>query len=249
MGRRLLTPPVLVCAAFIAVGCGAHAADPATGSSTFQQTQESATTAPPTARHTTVTKPWYRRGMHGPAFESPTGNIRCGVDRSDPMQLLCKTLNNGRGVDLDILTSSVPSSVTFTSQPPVLSYGRFWSSRNFVCWSRTDGVYCRSLYSRHGFLINRDAISQRVWPRSLIRPADGSSGGGSPGSGLTTGDEPDQQAACDPNYSGQCLDPNALDYDCGGGSGDGPGYVYGTVQITGYDHYGLDGDGDGYGCD
>jgi hypothetical protein len=52
---------------------------------------------------------------------------------------------------------------------------------------------------------------------------------------------------CDPNYSG-CLDPNASDYDCAGGSGDGPLYT-GTVEVIGYDHYGLDEDGDGIGCE
>lgn len=52
---------------------------------------------------------------------------------------------------------------------------------------------------------------------------------------------------CDPNYSG-CLDPNAIDYDCEGGSGDGPLYT-GTVEVLGVDHYGLDDDGDGIGCD
>jgi hypothetical protein len=53
--------------------------------------------------------------------------------------------------------------------------------------------------------------------------------------------------ACDPNYSG-CLDPNSPDYDCEGGSGDGPDYT-GTVTVLGTDHYGLDDDGDGIGCD
>ena len=52
---------------------------------------------------------------------------------------------------------------------------------------------------------------------------------------------------CDPNYSG-CLDPNAVDYDCEGGSGDGPLYT-GTVEVLGVDHYGLDDDSDGIGCD
>jgi hypothetical protein len=52
---------------------------------------------------------------------------------------------------------------------------------------------------------------------------------------------------CNPNYSG-CLDPYASDYDCAGGSGDGPLYT-GTVEVIGYDEYGLDDDGDGIGCD
>jgi hypothetical protein len=54
---------------------------------------------------------------------------------------------------------------------------------------------------------------------------------------------------CDPNYSGACLDPNASDYDCAGGSGNGPLYVSGTVTVVGDDHYGLDADGDGLGCE
>lgn len=52
---------------------------------------------------------------------------------------------------------------------------------------------------------------------------------------------------CDSNYSG-CLDPNASDYDCAGGSGDGPRYTA-RVEVLGNDHYGLDGEGDGVGCE
>jgi len=53
---------------------------------------------------------------------------------------------------------------------------------------------------------------------------------------------------CEPNYVGACLDPNASDYDCEGGSGDGPMYT-GTVTVVGEDHYGLDSDSDGTGCE
>ena len=53
---------------------------------------------------------------------------------------------------------------------------------------------------------------------------------------------------CDPNYAGACLDPNSPDYDCAGGSGDGPDYT-GRVNVVGEDHFGLDRDGDGIGCD
>lgn len=56
------------------------------------------------------------------------------------------------------------------------------------------------------------------------------------------------EAECDPNYVGACLDPYASDYDCAGGSGDGPDYT-GPVQVVGDDHYGLDADGDGYACE
>jgi hypothetical protein len=53
--------------------------------------------------------------------------------------------------------------------------------------------------------------------------------------------------ACNANYSG-CLKADASDYDCSGGSGDGP-YYTGPVAVLGYDEYGLDADGDGYGCE
>lgn len=54
---------------------------------------------------------------------------------------------------------------------------------------------------------------------------------------------------CDPSYRGACLDPNASDYDCAGGSGNGPEYVDGPVEVVGDDHFGLDADGDGTGCE
>jgi len=57
-----------------------------------------------------------------------------------------------------------------------------------------------------------------------------------------------ESSECDPNYRGACLDPSSYDYDCEGGSGDGPDYT-GPVTVVGEDHYGLDGDGDGYGCE
>jgi endonuclease YncB( thermonuclease family) len=53
---------------------------------------------------------------------------------------------------------------------------------------------------------------------------------------------------CHPSYTGPCLDPNASDYDCAGGSGDGPLYT-GKVRVVGPDVFGLDPDGDGWGCE
>jgi hypothetical protein len=55
-------------------------------------------------------------------------------------------------------------------------------------------------------------------------------------------------ASCHPSYEGECLDPSVSDYDCEGGSGNGPGYT-GRVSVVGPDEYGLDRDGDGVGCD
>jgi hypothetical protein len=60
--------------------------------------------------------------------------------------------------------------------------------------------------------------------------------------------EPKPVSNCHPSYTGACLDPSASDYDCAGGSGDGPKYT-GTVTVVGPDVFGLDGDGDGTGCE
>jgi hypothetical protein len=48
---------------------------------------------------------------------------------------------------------------------------------------------------------------------------------------------------CDPNYSG-CV-PIASDVDCAGGTGNGPAYVDGPVDVIGTDIYELDRDHDG----
>jgi hypothetical protein len=53
---------------------------------------------------------------------------------------------------------------------------------------------------------------------------------------------------CDPSYQGACLNPNSSDYDCAGGSGDGPDYT-GPVEVVGDDHFDLDRDGDGVACE
>lgn len=58
---------------------------------------------------------------------------------------------------------------------------------------------------------------------------------------------PPASSGCDPNYSG-CV-PISSDVDCAGGSGNGPAYAQGPVQVTGSDIYGLDADHDGIGCE
>ena len=53
-------------------------------------------------------------------------------------------------------------------------------------------------------------------------------------------------SSCTPGYD-PCLAPASdYDYDCAGGSGDGPGYT-GPVRVTGSDPYQLDADADGDG--
>jgi len=76
---------------------------------------------------------------------------------------------------------------------------------------------------------------------------DGSDSGGNLSDG---GDDSSASSGggggCTPGYD-PCLPP-ASDYDCSGGTGDGPEYT-GYVQISGSDPYDLDSDGDGSGCD
>jgi micrococcal nuclease len=53
---------------------------------------------------------------------------------------------------------------------------------------------------------------------------------------------------CHSSYTGACLTPGIGDYDCAGGSGNGPNYT-GRVNVVGYDEFDLDRDGDGAGCE
>jgi hypothetical protein len=53
---------------------------------------------------------------------------------------------------------------------------------------------------------------------------------------------------CHAGYTGACLKPDAVDYDCRGGNGDGPDFVGAPVRVTGSDPYELDGNGDGWAC-
>jgi hypothetical protein len=54
---------------------------------------------------------------------------------------------------------------------------------------------------------------------------------------------------CDPAYPDVCLHDGIGDYDCAGGTGDGPNYVHGPIRVLPPDPFDLDRDGDGTGCD
>jgi hypothetical protein len=59
---------------------------------------------------------------------------------------------------------------------------------------------------------------------------------------------PAKKQQCHPSYKGACLDPYASDYDCLGGSGNGPKYT-GVVRVVGPDVFRLDSNGNGIGCE
>ena len=77
----------------------------------------------------------------------------------------------------------------------------------------------------------------RVKPRSVVRIVI---------SDVERPPDTSESRNCTPGYS-PCLPP-ASDYDCAGGTGNGPEYVDGLVEVTGADPYDLDRDGDGVGC-
>ncbi|HEX5913111.1 MAG TPA: PASTA domain-containing protein [Rubrobacter sp.] len=65
---------------------------------------------------------------------------------------------------------------------------------------------------------------------------------------LVTAKPAPQQPSADCQGYSPCIPPGP-DVDCAGGEGDGPRFVSGPVQVTGSDPYGLDGDGNGVGCE
>lgn len=88
---------------------------------------------------------------------------------------------------------------------------------------------------------------------ALLLPAGAAGGATADSSRATAGDgAPSATAAkrkCHSSYRGRCLKPNASDYDCAGGSGNGPYYVSGPFRVVGSDPYRLDSDGDGIACE
>ena len=83
----------------------------------------------------------------------------------------------------------------------------------------------------------RAALVSTRWATATSGPSSGGGGGGG-GSGT-----------CSSSYVGVCLLVGIGDYDCAGGSGNGPNYVRGPVRVVGSDPFGLDRDGDGWGCE
>jgi PASTA domain len=69
----------------------------------------------------------------------------------------------------------------------------------------------------------------------------------------TTAPPPPTTAAprnCDPAYPDVCLHQGIGDYECAGGSGNGPNYVEGPLRVFPPDPFDLDGnDNDGIGCE
>jgi micrococcal nuclease len=83
--------------------------------------------------------------------------------------------------------------------------------------------------------------ASKGWWGECSTTASETPGASDPGAG-----DDSSAGACD-GYS-PCLPP-APDYDCAGGSGDGPKYAQGPIRVTGSDPYELDSEGDGIACE
>ena len=174
----------LMCLVFVSAGCGANTHQQLENESSASASQgDDAAKSPLVAKH--HQKPWYRKGLRTYGFQSPTGNLRCALESDDPAQLLCKSLADEKAVDLDDLLRPDSNITATIPAEPTLRYGRAWSSSKFYCWSEIAGVTCRSLYSRQGFKINRDGITELIWKAPVLAyggvssassPATGGSG-------------------------------------------------------------------------
>jgi hypothetical protein len=58
-----------------------------------------------------------------------------------------------------------------------------------------------------------------------------------------------QNSGCDPSYPDNCLPSNGGDWDCEGGSGNGPHYIRGPIRVLQPDPFRLNADKDGEGCE
>ncbi len=150
-------------------------------------------------------------------------------------------------------TTDAPATTPPTTQPPQASPSLVKSCVDYIDWFQMVGdsdareIWVESGSSRAGLqpLCNLYALSRPEDVRSMQRELDDIN------RYLEKASQPApppvaQSPSCNPNYSG-CV-PNASDVDCAGGSGNGPAYT-GRVQVIGVDVYGLDGDGDGIGCE
>ena len=71
-----------------------------------------------------------------------------------------------------------------------------------------------------------------------------------PGLPVTSGDNGNNGGGsnCNPSYPDICLQDGIGDYDCAGGSGNGPNYIEGQFRVLPPDPFELDRDKDGIGC-
>lgn len=173
------------------------------------------------------------------AGESPTFRMRvkgpgqvwvhvCRSRKKDNAGVICSKESLGR---------AKKKNGAFRFTPGFYDYPGFWLQRPGVYYWQAYRIHCNAADCEQEGPVVRFRVTS---PPPAVQPAP------TPAP-VTPTPTPAPSQSCDPNYSG-CLDPNAYDYDCIGGLGDGPLYT-GPVYIYGDDHFALDRDGDGIGCE
>lgn len=173
------------------------------------------------------------------AFVISLGDIACGSSNSTTQSMggQIKTATNA----IEETQVVVPETIPFTpsnENDPTLAVGQTKVKQEGVNGSK-DVTY-RVTYN-NGKETKREKVSEKITVQPIPRIT-------LIGTYVAPPPPPPRPASnCDPNYSG-CV-PIDSDVDCAGGSGNGPSYVAGPVNVTGSDIYGLDRDGDGVGCE
>jgi hypothetical protein len=102
--------------------------------------------------------------LHNPAsakawtsnyWRSPTRNIACRYYPTLEV-VTCETDNDHYSVAVPRYGKAFRTYYRWVpSYAPVLTYGQHWTAPGFNCWSRFDGMLCRTP-AGHGFFLSRD---------------------------------------------------------------------------------------------
>jgi hypothetical protein len=179
-----------------------------------------------------------------PAWATFTGSLRVTKSSIKPRSFhlsggkskYCFTLNATATGYVRLINSKSVVVQRFTGFTNKKTACRTWKGRNKSGRNVTPGNFVFQVKARnatsHGFGGNRTVIVMAPKPAST-----GGGGGGGPN--------------CTPGYSPCLIDHGGADYDCAGGTGNGPYYTEPgvTYRVTGSDPYGLDGNNNGLGCE
>jgi hypothetical protein len=131
-------------------------------------------------------------------------------------------------------TAQATTTRPATTRPIKLVVGKYCAAMHAAGWSFEKA---RAYYDDHGQPAHMDADGDGIPCETVYGEVRGSGSAPAPGKD------------CDPSYPDACLKVGIGDYDCAGGSGNGPNCVEGPVTVRGPDPFGLDDDGDGVGCE
>jgi hypothetical protein len=236
MAPRLALVPIFLCVLVVGA-CGSAKTETVSGQARAAATSSSSTTPQPVK---VPTRPRKRRHLHRVVLTACDANIRVKAATTT-----CAFAQNVFYEYWKAAQSGQASSIDAYSAASGRTYTLTCARRTSIICRADDGSYVTfpgtAIDAYGADHAAKYACSGHLGPAE----ADACSG---TDPGVDSKPPSGSADRCDPNYAGACLDPNSPDYDCAGGSGDGPDYT-GQVEVIGNDHYGLDRDGDGIGCD